>query len=126
MALRITGQCIRSNEMQRRNFLKIIAGAVALGLSPALLNVTRLQVTGTVRRAFTFPLGLTRNITEIGIGSHKGGILMHQILPQMVTVLDDEALTLEYEINPEDENAEVVAWSVEEDGKTQFTRIAVR
>ncbi len=123
MALRITGQCIRSNEMQRRNFLKIIAGAVALGLPPALLNITQLRVAGTIRKTFHFPLGQTQTVTEVGISDPIVGVLHRHVLAQTITVHDDEVLDLVFEFDIEDLTEKLIGWSIEEDGKVNTVEI---
>ena len=66
--------------MKRRSFLKGVVAAVALGVSPMLLNTTKLELAGVGqaygapahRKTFRFGLGeVTGNISEVGIGYHR-------------------------------------------------------
>ncbi len=78
--------------MKRRNFLKGVAAAIALGLSPVLLNVARLRLAEPMRRVYRFwPGDAVGNISEVGIGYNR------VVLDQTITVLADEYLDITYE-----------------------------
>ena len=83
--------------MKRRSFLRLMSAAVAVGMAPMLLNETRLQVYGTVRRTFSF-WGKGETISEIGIaGGNDDYTYERIILPEPIVVRSDEVLDITYE-----------------------------
>lgn len=102
--------------MKRRKFLGMVAGAVALGMSPAFLNATALRVDGTKRTTYRWGLGNPQTLyKETILTNREGKIVSRCVLDEPIAVTSDDVLEITYEYRLADGGEDMIAWAWNED-----------